>query len=147
VIEVLRLYDVTFLYLLLQFIAIPLLGRSSGSGRRQARPASDATWFLGVYFWGFESAHNLMNLWGGITLTGGPGILTAVIQWLIYDYIIPGLVVFLVVLPASFAAEFWARQRGLPARPSDAGLPPGVVAALLGVQFGWIGCLARAVNQ
>lgn len=146
-IEALRLYDVTFLYLLCQVIAIPLLGRSSGSRRPQARPGSDATWFLGVYFWGYESAYSLLNMWAGICLTGEPGILTFVIQILMYEYIIPGLFVFLVVLGVSFMTECWARHRGLSARPGDAGLPPGVVATLLSVQFGWIGCLARAFNQ
>ena len=148
VIAALKLYDVTFLYLLCQFIAIPILGRSGGPRSRQARPGSDPTWFLGTYFWGYESAYSLASEWAGWDFTGETGsALTTVIEVMIDNYIIPGLGVFLVVLAASFIAESWARQQGLAARSRDAGVPPGVVATLLCIQFAWAGSVARALNR
>ena len=146
--ETIHLYNVTVAYSLCQFIAIPLLGRSRRPSSTQVRPGSDATWFLGVYFWGFQSVYALANMWGGLCLTGETGhILEIVFQIMSDDYIVPGLVMFLTVLAASFSAERFARHQGLPTRSRDAGVPPGVVAALLCVQFAWAGCLAMGLNR
>ena len=137
------LYNVTLTYVLFQFAFIAVVGRFRSPLSGQERPGSDATWFLGVYFWGFESLFRLAGLMGGDITNSRTGLVAPfALQIAIDEHIVPGLVVFLAVLFASFMAERWAALEGFSSRSRGAGVPPGVIAALLGVQFTWTGFLA-----
>ena len=147
-IEALRLYEVTFTYLACQFLAIAWLGRSSPPPRGQERPGSDATWFLSAYFWGIESLYHLANLMGtDIYHNRTDLILPIALQAAIDELIVPGLTAFLAVLGGSYLAEHLARQRGLSSRSRAMGVPPGVIAALLGVQFAWAAFLGGGFSR
>lgn len=142
------LYNLTLTYVLFQFVVIILVGNRRRPMTKQERPGTDATWFLGVYFWGYESVYRLANLWGSDIIHNRTNLVAPfALQIAIDEHIVPGLVVFLIVLLASFLAEGLARQQGLSSRSRDAGLPPGVIAALLAVQFTWAGFLAAGFSR
>ena len=147
-IEAVQLYEVTFAYLLCQFLIIAWLGRSSPPSLKKTRHGSDATWFLGAYFWGVESMYRLANLMGtDIYHNRTDLILPIALQMAIDDLIVPGLAAFVAVLGGSYLAEHLARQRGLASRSSGMGVPPGVIAALLGVQFAWAAFLGGGFSR